>query len=164
MYLIDSNIFIQAKNLYYGFDICPGFWEWMDRAASVCNVRSIVTVYAELADGNDELAEWIKDRKGDGRFLGVSDVATQTAFRNVAAAVQGAAYHDPAKAHFLGKADPWLVAKAMVVGATIVTLEKAATEAKRRVPLPNICDAFRVPYIDTFALLRNHTASFRLAA
>lgn len=25
-YLIDSNAFIESKNRYYAFDICPGFW------------------------------------------------------------------------------------------------------------------------------------------
>jgi hypothetical protein len=25
-YLLDSDVFIQAKNLHYGFDFCPGFW------------------------------------------------------------------------------------------------------------------------------------------
>lgn len=28
-YLLDSNIFIQAKNLHYGFDFCPAFWGWI---------------------------------------------------------------------------------------------------------------------------------------
>ena len=28
-YLLDANVFIQAKNLYYGFDFCPAFWEWL---------------------------------------------------------------------------------------------------------------------------------------
>ncbi len=28
-YLLDTNIFIQAKNLHYGFDFCPAFWEWL---------------------------------------------------------------------------------------------------------------------------------------
>lgn len=27
-YLLDANIFIQAKNLHYGFDFCPAFWDW----------------------------------------------------------------------------------------------------------------------------------------
>jgi hypothetical protein len=27
-YLLDSNIFIQAKNLHYSFDFCPAFWDW----------------------------------------------------------------------------------------------------------------------------------------
>jgi len=25
-YLLDANVFIQAKNLYYGLDFCPAFW------------------------------------------------------------------------------------------------------------------------------------------
>lgn len=28
-YLIDSNVFIQAKNLHYGIDFCPAFWDWL---------------------------------------------------------------------------------------------------------------------------------------
>ena len=30
-YLLDANVFIQAKNLHYGFDICPAFWDWLDQ-------------------------------------------------------------------------------------------------------------------------------------
>lgn len=26
-YLLDANVFIQAKNLHYGMDFCPAFWE-----------------------------------------------------------------------------------------------------------------------------------------
>ena len=28
-YLLDANVFIQAKNQYYGFDIVPAFWAWL---------------------------------------------------------------------------------------------------------------------------------------
>jgi uncharacterized protein DUF4411 len=31
-YLLDTDVFIQAKNLHYAFDVCPGFWSWLDRA------------------------------------------------------------------------------------------------------------------------------------
>ncbi len=31
-YLLDANVFIDAKNRYYGFDFCPGFWDWVDLA------------------------------------------------------------------------------------------------------------------------------------
>lgn len=31
-YLLDANVFIQAKNLHYGFDFCPAFWDWIDEA------------------------------------------------------------------------------------------------------------------------------------
>ena len=28
-YLLDANVFIQAKNLHYGMDFCPAFWDWL---------------------------------------------------------------------------------------------------------------------------------------
>lgn len=28
-YLLDANVFIQAKNLHYGLDFCPAFWDWL---------------------------------------------------------------------------------------------------------------------------------------
>ena len=30
-YLLDSNVFIEAKRLHYGFDFCPAFWDWIDQ-------------------------------------------------------------------------------------------------------------------------------------
>ena len=30
MYLLDTNVFIEAKNRYYSFDLAPGFWEWLE--------------------------------------------------------------------------------------------------------------------------------------
>ncbi|MBN2353724.1 MAG: DUF4411 family protein [Spirochaetales bacterium] len=30
-YLLDANVFMQAKNLHYGFDFCPAFWDWLTR-------------------------------------------------------------------------------------------------------------------------------------
>ena len=35
-YLLDADVFIQAKNLHYGLDFCPAFWDWLilENAAS----------------------------------------------------------------------------------------------------------------------------------
>ena len=41
-YLLDANVFIQAKNLHYGLDFCPAFWEWLaekNAAGTVCRWR-----------------------------------------------------------------------------------------------------------------------------
>ncbi len=27
-YLLDANVFMSAKNLHYGLDFCPAFWDW----------------------------------------------------------------------------------------------------------------------------------------
>ncbi len=53
-YLLDANVFIQAKNLQYGFDFCPGFWDWLEQTHAGGGLRSIRQVGDELAAGGDE--------------------------------------------------------------------------------------------------------------
>ncbi len=88
MYLLDSNIFIEAKNRYYAFDICPGFWTWLEQAAIDGPMASISKVYDELAAGNDALAEWIDNPMLKKFFLEIDDNKTQAAFREVAKQIQ----------------------------------------------------------------------------
>jgi hypothetical protein len=61
-YLLDSNVFIQAKNLHYGFDFCPAFWDWIDQQNGNGTVYSVEKVGTELASGADKLADWASDR------------------------------------------------------------------------------------------------------
>ena len=62
-YLLDANVFIQAKNMHYGFDLCPGFWEWLDQSHASGRVFSIDKVADELSKGKDELLPWAAARK-----------------------------------------------------------------------------------------------------
>lgn len=55
-YLLDANIFIQAKNLHYGFDFCPAFWDWLIQKNQQGQLFSISRVGDELIAGNDTLA------------------------------------------------------------------------------------------------------------
>ncbi|WP_083875876.1 DUF4411 family protein [Caenispirillum salinarum] len=164
MFLLDANVFIEAKNRYYAFDICPGFWAWMDHVVTGGDVCSIDRVRDELIGGNDDLATWVKARRGGQWFLDVSDDKTQQAFRQVVASVNASSYKPHAKRHFLSGADPWLVAKASITGASVVTHEVFNAESKRKVPLPNVCRDFGVPFCDTYALLREKACSFYFAA
>lgn len=158
-YLFDTNVFIEAKNRYYAFDICPGFWDWMDHVVQA-DAGSIVMVRDELCKGGDNLADWTKARKDHPWFLKVDDEDTQNAFSGIAAHVAGGQYTDAAQAIFLGGADPWLIAKAIVLGATVVTHEAPSPMAKNRVPIPNVCSQFGVPFVNTFDALRGLAGSF----
>lgn len=62
MFLLHSNVFIEAKNRYYAFDLAPFFWEWLDELCEQ-EVRTITNIRDELLDGSDELADWMRDRK-----------------------------------------------------------------------------------------------------
>ncbi len=55
-YLLDADVFIRAKNQHYGFDLCPGFWKWIDREHAAGKVFSIQRVYHELLAAQDKLS------------------------------------------------------------------------------------------------------------
>jgi len=62
-YLLDSDALITAKNGPYAFELCPGFWAWLDVAPSSRKVRSVQAVLDELIVQEDELAQWARSRE-----------------------------------------------------------------------------------------------------
>jgi Domain of unknown function (DUF4411) len=161
-YLLDANTLIEAKNRYYQMSICPGYWDWLQRAHQAGEVSSIRSVREELKRGNDDLAEWAKQNAY--LFLEESDPATQTAFAQVAQHVADTATQMKPGAldEFLSGADPWLIAKAMTTNATVVTHEQLNLAARRKFLIPNVCEHFNVPFVDTFELLNALEARFVL--
>ena len=57
-YLLDANVFIQAKNLHYGLDFCPAFWEWLIAQNHAGNFFSIEKVGDEVEALEDDLSAW----------------------------------------------------------------------------------------------------------
>ena len=164
LYLLDANIFIQAKNFHYPFDVFPGFWEWMKRDMDAGIIGSVVPVFQELINGNDELVTWTKDCEACGCFLNVDDVNTQTKFADIANWATDPVHNfkQTALQEFLSVADSWLIAKALSTQAKIVTLEKYDVNCKKRILIPNVCNAFGITYINTVDLIRDLGIKFGL--
>jgi hypothetical protein len=158
-YLLDTNVFLEANKRYYGLDFCPVFWDWLRKHENEGNLYSIRPVYDELKDYGDNLAEWVKGY--DSFFQPIFDAECQKNFRTIVN-LCGSTYDlsHRKNEHFLDSADPWLIAKAMVDGSTVVTEEKFAKEAKKII-IPNLCRELGVEYIDTFELLREFDDCFR---
>lgn len=78
-------------------------------------------------------------------------------------AVQQAQFSTQAKADFAraDNADAWVVAYAMAKGCVVVTHEQYDPNIKRKIPIPNVCKAFGVPYVDTFEMLRRLGVKFQ---
>jgi hypothetical protein len=161
MYLMDANTYITAKNFYYGMDICPAYWDWLDYQYAQGQIASVQIVYDELIKGGDELSHWVKDRKN--QFLTVTDKATQQRYAEVIQHIYELPEKKPSNvANFADGADPWLIAKASVTGAVVVTQEKRDPDNSKRIKIPNICSDFDVQYINSFELLRVLQARFIL--
>lgn len=159
-YLLDSNTYIQAKNQYYDMGFCPGYWDWLDSKFGSSEVGSIEFIGKELKDGNDDLAEWSKSRSG--HFIKHDDSETQTIFTDIVNFVMTQDFNPANRDTFLEKGDPWLIAKAKVLGATLVTHEAVVSPNTKKVKIPNICQEFGVRCISTFDMLRELNPKFML--
>ena len=47
-----------------------------------------------------------------------------------------------------------MIAFAKAKGGTVVTLEASSPQSRSRVKIPDVCRGVRVPFADTFAMLR----------
>lgn len=160
-YLIDANTLIQAKNEYYGFDLCPGFWSLLLRENAAGEVFSIDRIRHELERGNDELADWAKTR-GNGFFQPIN-AQTMVEMTAVSNWVQNQDFTDTAKREFFVGADPFLIAHALAHGHTVATHEVHKEGERKKVKIPTVCRGLNVPCVRTFAMLRQRGAVFVLA-
>lgn len=160
-YLLDANVFIQAKNLHYGLDFCPAFWNWLTEHNAMGRVFSIDKVSDELAAGADELTQWMQ-QNGNSLFR-KTDAAVAAQFGKVSTWVTGQQYEPAAINTFLQVADFYLVAHALATGHTVVTHEVAANSA-RRIKIPNVCVGLGLKFMTPFEMLRVEKARFVLGA
>jgi hypothetical protein len=160
-YLLDANVFIQAKNLHYGLDFCPAFWDWLIANNGAGQVYSIEKVGDEIEAGGDELSDWAAQR-GPGFFL-KPDAAMLPALATVSTWANGQNYEPAAVNTFLQVADYYLVTHALAHGHTVVTHEKADA-ATKRIKIPNACIGVGIKCMTPFEMLRRERARFVLGA
>lgn len=158
-YLLDANIFIQAKNLHYGFDFCPAFWAWLIENNAAGKVASIEKVADELYAGEDDLSTWAEQR-GNAFFL-PADAAVVPALSEVSAWASQQSYDPAAISTFLQVADYWLVAHAKAHGWTVVTHE-VPSDGRRKIKIPNACIGLGIHCITPYEMLRRERARFVL--
>ena len=158
-YLLDANVFIQARNLEYGFDFCPAFWDWLIDQNAAGKVVSLDKVDDELQAGADELSGWATAR-GKEFFLSL-DAAVETALRRVSAWAASQQYRPAAVNTFLSVADYWIVAFALTHGDTVVTHERPS-DGISQIKIPNACLGLGIRFMSPYEMLRRERARFIL--
>jgi len=158
-YLLDANVFIQAKNLQYGFDFCPAFWDWLTQAHGAGKLRSIRQVGDELTAGADELATWAEGL-GDGFFV-PTDAAVLGAAPGVSEWVVKQGFEPAAVNTFLQVADFWLIAAARA-GRHVVVTHEVASPTLKRIKIPNVCVGLGIEFVNPYQMLRKEHARFVL--
>ena len=156
-YLLDTNTFIEAKNDYYRFSFCPGYWDWLLQKNQEEIIYCVDKIKAELLAGNDDLTEWTK-KSPDKLFIkptanlgqSLALVSQWTNSRN---------FTDAAKTVFFNSADYYLIAYAHSLSYTLVTRERSDPNSRRRVKIPDACLGVGVRYISPFELMEIEKAN-----
>jgi hypothetical protein len=161
-YIIDANTFMEAARGYYAFDFARPFWNSLVGYAQRNRIISLDKVLDEINKGNDELKVWA-NRDFVSYF---AESQTSAVIQQYATLVNWADrqpnYLQLAKDEFMedDNADAWIIAYAMAHDCTVVTDELPNPNSKKRIFIPDVCNAFGVPFCDIFTMLRAVNFSF----
>jgi len=168
-YLVDADVLIEAKDRYYGFGFCPGFWDWLDGQKQAGNIFSVERVGIEIGNGQDELTTWAAAQGSD--FFLKPNAATVAAMATVTATVQtmkvnGQPYTPAAVTEFLAAGDYYLISHALAHSHTVVTNETGHAQGHqpslKRLKIPNVCAALNVQCASVFKMLLDGGAKFKI--
>ena len=158
-YLIDSNVFIHAKNMHYGFDFCPAFWDWLLKANRNGTVKSIIEVANELQQKPDDLAEWTS---GPGKnIFQHSRKNLEQAIRELTIWTSKGNYEPAAYRNFLNSTDYWLIVFSITYKYTLVTHE-VSSDSLFKIKIPDVCEYFAINCITPFKMLSVEQVKFVL--
>lgn len=152
MYCLDTSSLLEAWRRSYPPEVFPGLWEQLDRLIEDGRLWSSEEVLRELEKRDDDVYAWAKER--DTIFLAVDD-AIQDAVREILSAYPRFMGARANKNH----ADPFVVATAMTNGIQVITEERHGN-APDKPRIPDVCDAYGVPFLKVLDLIQNEGWKF----
>jgi len=157
-YWLDSDVLVFAKDTIapIGYADFAGFWELIERNMQSGIIKITKFNFREIAEGRekeDELAKWLRIRKGPG--IGVSPTKEVQAF---VTKIADYVYSEPRfyqrhRDRFGRGADPWLIAQAAIEGGIVVTREESRP-ACHEPKIPDICIHFGIKFISLIEMMK----------
>jgi hypothetical protein len=144
IYIIDTCVFRHIFGHVYR-TVIPEVWDSLEQMLTSGEVVSVKEAYKELElqfSKDGKIISWLKKYKSafsnptNEEAMIVSQIYMNRNFQN--------GIQEKNILQGMPVADPFLIAKAKVLGATVVTREKIKPNAAK---VPNICEQFEVAYI-----------------
>jgi hypothetical protein len=152
LYCLDANVLIQPWNNYYSPKLCPNFLDILSKLIDEGIIFCTSEVEREILKEDDALKDWIQSHP---KFVHEIDEDIQIKLRKILAEYPYLV--NATKDRSMG--DPWVIAHAWSVGATVVTSEIKSNSVKR-VKIPDVCEHFKVRCIDVFDFFKEVGISF----
>ena len=142
MYVIDTSVVSALHRNYYRTHFVS-LWARFDAMVAEGRFTSTRESLRELEDLGGEGLEWAKANPDLFTVPGAQEggfVATIYAVEHFQANIERQKIYKGGR-----NADPFLIARAKIVGATVLTMEQLKPNAAK---IPNICKHFGVPCVD----------------
>lgn len=152
LYLLDANVLITAKNLYYEFGRVNQYWDWLAFQAERGNAKIPVEIYEEITAGKDQLAAWAKENKEALVFEEEVDIGL---VQHVTTRGYAPDLTD-IELEVIGR-DPFLIAYALadIDNRVVVTGEVRSNKQRQNRPIPSVCDQIGVKSCDQWQFGRD---------
>ncbi|MDT3386937.1 MAG: DUF4411 family protein [Bacteroidota bacterium] len=152
-YIFDTNIFIRSKN-EMPMEIWPTFWTTLADLINSGKVYSNVNVREEINKGRDELTTWMKANAPKYFYIQNDNDVMQKYAEVINWASSNPVFTQVARDDFAKIADAYLVAASAAKNMTLVTNEISNPQCKRRVKIPDACEALNVRYCNLNQVFR----------
>lgn len=152
VYVFDTSAFIAAWVEQYPPDAFPAFWERLETLVDADRLLCPDEVLNELGKIEDDPHAWLKERAdkivrelSEPVQIKASEVLNQYPRLTAAGGTRG-------------KADPFVIALALVEGATVVTKERPGSVTRPKIP--DACGGFNVPCFNVLQVIREEKWTF----
>ena len=154
-YVFDSDSLINLFRHYYP-ERFPTLWGKFDALVSRGELISVREVFNEIGSSDDSLGTWAKEQKNT---LFSKPTVREFEFVGEIFRVQHFQAMVRKQERLKGKpvADPFVIARAKILGACVVTQEKNTENAAK---IPNVCDHFGIPCIDLEGFMEKENWTF----
>jgi len=154
IYVFDTSTLVNIFNHYYPGRF-PSFWDNFNGFISEQTIISVQEVRRELEAKGDKLSDWVKSHKE----LFLPPNAEESSFITEIFKVEHFRILIQKKRRYIKgpAADPFIIAKAKISSACVVTQEKNTEGAAK---IPNVCDHFGIPCINLEGFMEKENWTF----
>jgi uncharacterized protein DUF4411 len=144
-FCVDTSGWLDGWHRYYPRDVFPSLWQNLEERVTGCDIIASEEVYVEVQKKDDDLHEWMKQRK----FMLVP--ANESIQRRVAE-VLGTYPRLVDTLKGRSQADPFVIATAVETGSVVVTGESIGTATRPRIPF--VCQQLGIRCLTFLDMIR----------
>jgi len=154
-YVFDSDSLINLFRHYYP-ERFPTLWEKFNILVSEGELTSVRDVFKEIGSNEDSLGTWAKEQK---TILFLESTVEELKFVAEIFQVKHFQAMIRKKERLKGKpvADPFVIARAKIYNACVVTQEKKTKNAAK---IPNVCDHFGIRWTNLEGFMKEENWTF----